>query len=141
MKKIFFASMMLFGTLSANAQFTVFQPVDVPQTSYSPNSGYGVPFTIFESVYGNPYQQQQRARPKMQEVTLRGYYKKGNDWYYMPIRVGVIGEEVRLLSIKTQHSWSNCGSTASEVGAWDSEEIRDNFTYKAYSSLCGTVYF
>ena len=140
MKKILFASLMLFGAMSANAQFTVFQPVDVPQTSYTPSSGYGTPFTIFEPVYSNPYQQQQ-ARPKMQEVTLRGYYKKGNDWYYMPIRVGVIGEEVRLLSIKTQHGWSNCGSTANEVGAWDAEEIRDNFTYKAYSTLCGAVYF
>lgn len=139
MKKILFASLMLFGTMSVNAQFTVFQPVDVPQTSYSPSSGYGTPFSIYEPVYGNPYQQQ--PKPKMQEVTLRGYFKKGNEWYYMPIRVGVIGEDVRLLSIKTQYGWSNCGSTASEVGAWDTEEIRDNFNYKAYSTLCGTVYF
>jgi hypothetical protein len=77
----------------------------------------------------------------MQEVTLKGYYKKGNDWYSMPIRVGVIGEEVRLLSIKTQYGWSNCGNKASEVGAWDSEEIRDNFNYKAYTTIYGTIYF
>ena len=141
MKKILFACMMLFGAMNANAQFVVFQPIDVPQTSYTPSSGYGVPFTIFEPVYDNPYLQQQMARPKMQEVTLRGYYQKGRDWYYMPIRVGVLGDMVKLLSIKTQHGWSNCGSTASEVGAWDTEEIRDNFSYKAYSTLCGTVYF
>ena len=141
MKKIIFASMMSFGAMSANAQFTVYQPVEVPRTSYTPSPGYGTPFTIYEPVYGNPYQQQQQARPKMQEVTLRGYYKKGNDWYHMPIRVGVIGEEVRLLSIKTQHGWSNCGNKAIEVGAWDSEEIRDNFNYKVYSTLYGTVYF
>ena len=143
MKKILFASMMLFGALSANAQFTVYQPVEVPRTSYTPSPGYGTPFTtIYEPVYGNPYQQrQQQARPKMQEVTLRGYYKKGNDWYSTPIRVGVIGEEVRLLSTKTQYGWSNCGSKASEVGAFDSEVIRDNFNYKAYSSLYGTIYF
>ena len=140
MKKILFASLMLFGAMSANAQFTVFQPVDVPQTSYTPSSGYGTPFTIFEPVYSNPYQQQQ-ARPKMQEVTLRGYYKKGNDWYYTPIRVGVVGDEVRLLSTKTQHGWSNCGNKASEVGVFDTEEIRDNFNYKAYTTLFGTVYF
>lgn len=77
----------------------------------------------------------------MQEVTLRGYYKKGDDWYYTPIRVGVIGEEVRLLSTETQYGWSNCGNKASEVGAWDSEEIRDNFNYKVYTTLYGTVYF
>ena len=141
MKKIIFASMMLFGAMSANAQFTVYQPVEVPRASYTPSPGYGTPFTIYEPVYGNPYQQQQQARPKMQEVTLRGYYKKGNDWYYMPLRVGVIGEEVRLLSIKTQYGWSNCGSTASEVGAWDSEEIRDNFNYKVFTTIYGTIYF
>ena len=141
MKKILFASMLLFGTMSANAQFVVYQPAEVPRTSYTPSPGYGTPFTVYEPVYGNPYHQQQQARPKMQEVTLRGYYKKGNDWYHMPIRVGVIGEEIRLLSIKTQHGWSNCGNKVSEVGAWDAEEIRDNFNYKAYSTLCGTVYF
>ena len=141
MKKILFVSMMLFGAMSANAQFTVYQPVEVPHTSHTPSSGYGTPFTIYEPEYGNPNQQQQQARPKMQEVTLRGYYKNGNDWHYMPIRGGVIGEEVRLLSIKTQNGWSNCGSIASEVGAWDAEEIRDNFNYKAFSTLYGTVYF
>ena len=141
MKKILFASMMLIGTMSANAQFVVYQPAEVPRTSYTPSPGYGTPFTVYEPVYGNPYHQQQQARSKMQEVTLRGYYKKGEEWYHMPIRVGVIGEEIRLLSIKTQYGWSNCGNKASEVGAWDSEEIRDNFNYKAYSTLCGTVYF
>ena len=89
----------------------------------------------------NPYRQQQQAKPKMQEVTLRGYYKNGNNWNYTPIRVGIIGDEVRLLSIKTRHGWSNCGNKAGQVGAWDSEEIRDNYTYKAYSSLYGTIYF
>ena len=77
----------------------------------------------------------------MQEVTLRGYYKKGNDWYHMPIRVGVIGDEVRLLSVKTQYGWSNCGNAASYVSTFDSEEVRDNFNFKAYSVQFGTVYF
>ena len=141
MKKILFVSMMLLGTMSANAQFMVYQPVEVPQTSSVPSYGYGTPYTIYEPIYGSPYRQQQQARPKMQEVILRGYYKKGNDWYSLPIRVGVIGEEVRLLSVKTQHSWSNCGNKASAVNGFDSEEVRDNFNYKAFSSLCGTIYF
>ena len=86
--------------------------------------------------------QQQPARPRMQEVTLKGYYKKGDDWYYTPIRVGVIGdEEVRVLSVKTQHGWMNCGNAASSVGAFDSEVIRDNFNYKAYTTIYGTIYF
>lgn len=77
----------------------------------------------------------------MQEVTLRGYYKKGSDWYSTPIRVGVIGEEIRLLSTKTQYGWSNCGNKASEVGAFDPEVIRDNFNYKVFTTIYGTIYF
>ncbi len=99
MKKLLFICSMIVVSLTASAQFTVYQPVEVPRTTYTPSLGYGTPFTIYEPVYGNPYHQQQQARPKMQEVTLRGYYKNGNDWYHMPIWVGVIGEEVRLLSI------------------------------------------
>lgn len=141
MKKSLFVSMMLLGAMSANAQFTVYQPVQVPQTSSVPNMEYGTPYTIYQPVYGSRYRQQQQERPQMQEATLRGYYKKGNDWYSLPIRVGVLGEEVRLLSIKTQHGWSNCGNKASAVSGFDTEEIRDNFNYKAFSSLCGTIYF
>ena len=77
----------------------------------------------------------------MQEVTLRGYYKKGNNWYSTPIRVGVIGKEIRVLSTKTQNGWSNCGNKASEVGPFDSEEIKDNFNYKAFTTIFGTIYF
>jgi len=150
MKKMMFACCMLLGTVTASAQFTVYQSAEVPQRSYTPSMGYGVPFTIYEpievaprrSYYSHQDQyQQQPAQPKMQEMTLKGYYKKGNDWYYTPIRVGIIGEEVRLLSVKQQSSWSNCGSVASEVGAFDPEEIRDNFTFKAYSIQYGTMYF
>ena len=142
MKKLLFICGMAVVSLTASAQFTVYQPVEVPRTSYTPSPGYGTPFTIYEPVYGNTYQQrQQQARPKMQEVTLRGYYKKGNDWYSIPIRVGVIGEEIRLLSTKTQYGWSNCGNKASDVGAFDPEVIRDNFNYKVFTTIYGTIYF
>lgn len=140
---------MLLGTLTASAQFTVYRSAeDQSYSAYTPSMGYGVPFTVYRPAEVEPYyygqqqyQQRQPARPKMHEVTLRGYFKKGNNWYYMPIRVGVIGEEVRLLSVKQQSGWSNCGSVASQVGAFDSEVIRDNFNYMAYSTQCGMVYF
>ena len=132
---------MIVVSLTASAQFTVYQPVEVPRISYTPSSGYGTPFTIYAPVYSNPYQGQQQAKPKRQEVTLKGYFKKGDDWYYVPIRVGIVDDEVILLSTKTKYGWCNCGNKASEVGAWDSEETRDNFNYKAYSTLYGTVYF
>ena len=138
-----FACCMVLATMSASAQFTVYQNVDVPRTTYTPSLGYGDPFTIYEPVYGPSYRryQQQPVRSKMKEVTLRGYYMKGDDWYSTPIRVGIIGDEVRLLSVKMQNRWNNCGAKASEVGGFDAEEIRDNFNYKAFTTLYGTVYF
>ena len=145
MKKLLFICSMIAVSLTASAQFTVYRSVDTPQPSYTPSPGYGVPFTIYEPLPSqSPYPSQriqQPAKPRMQEVTLRGYYKKGNDWYYTPIRVGVIGDEIRVLSAKTQYGWYNCGVKASDVGAWDSEEIRDNFNYKAYTTIYGTIYF
>ena len=151
MKKLLFICSMIVVSMTASAQFTYYRSLETPQSSYTPSPGYGVPFTTYEplprSIYQSPNSDypsqrvQQPAKPRMQEVTLKGYYKKGNDWYYTPIRVGVIGDEVRLLSAKTQYGWSNCGSTASSVGAWDSEEIRDNFNYKVYTTIYGTMYF
>jgi len=143
MKKILFVCSLLIGCVSADAQFVIYNSTpDVPQSSYAPSSRLGGASAIFnyEPSYPVP-RYQMPARPKMQEVTLRGYYKKGNDWYNIPIKVGVAGDEVKLLSIKTQGGWMGCGSAASEVGAFDTEEIRDNFNYKAYSTLYGTVYF
>ena len=148
MKKLLLVSSMLLSVMGVNAQFTVYQNVDVPRSSsYTPSMGYGTPFTIYEPVYVETYRPQQQQRyqqpqkPKMQQVTLRGYYRKGDNWYSTPIRVGVVGEEIILLSIKTQNTWSNCGNKVGEVGAFDPEVIRDNFTFKVYTTLYGTVYF
>ena len=38
MKKFIITSMMLLGTMSASAQFTVYQPVEVSSTTYTPVS-------------------------------------------------------------------------------------------------------
>ena len=157
MKKLLFICSMIVVSLTASAQFAVFRSIHgTPQQSYTPSPGYGSPFMIYQpsqsSYYQNPYReeyqvgqaqsyQQQPVRPKMQQVTLKGYYKKGNNWYCTPIRVGVIEDEVCILSVKTQHGWMNCGNAASSVGAYDTEEIRDNFNYKAYTYNYGTVYF
>ena len=148
MNKLLFVFILLLAAKSVNAQFLVYQSVDVPHSSsYTPSMGYGTPFTIYEPVYVETYrpQQQQRyqqpAKPRMQQVTLRGYYRKGENWYSTPIRVGVSGEEIILLSIKTQNMWSNCGNRVSEVGAYDPEVIRDNFTYKVFTTIYGTIYF
>lgn len=151
MRKLLFTCTMMVASLTASAQFTVYRSVDTPRQSYAPSPGYGVPFTYFSPVPnrsyqkpygGNPSQRiQQPEEPKMQQVTLRGYYKNGKNWYSTPIRVGVIGEEIRLLSAKTEHGWMNCGSKVSEVSGYDEEIIKDNFNYKVYTTLFGTVYF
>ena len=97
---------------------------------------------LYEPVYVDSYQhQQQQRKPQMSQVTLTGYYKKGNRWQSTPIRVGVTDEKVILLSVKSGYNWVNCGNAASMVGAFDAEEIRGNFTYKAFNSLYGTIYF
>ena len=139
MKKILFVCCMVFASMSARAQFTIYQPVEGPRSSYRPSSGYGAPFTIYEPVERGVYGQQ--AQPRMQQVTMTGYYNDNNGWHSTPIRVGVRGEEIIVLSTKTQHGWANCGSIAGEVGAFDPEEVRDNFNYKAFSPMLGTVYF
>ena len=97
---------------------------------------------VYEPVYVDSYQRQQLQRkPQMSQVTLTGYSKKGNRWQSTPIRVGVTDEKVILLSVKSGYNWANCGNAASMVGGFDAEEIRDNFTYKAFNSLYGTIYF
>ena len=153
MKKLLFICSMIAVSLTASAQFTVYRSIySTPQQSRTPSPGYGAPFTIYEPApsvsyqnsyggYPSPRIQQQPAHPRMQEVTLKGYFKKDNDWYYAPIRVGVMGDEIRVLSVKTQHGWMNCGNAAGSVGSWDSEEIRDNFNYKVYTTIYGIIYF
>ena len=84
MKEMMIACCMLFGTVTASAQFTVYQSAEVPQRSYTPSMGYGVPFTIYEPIEVTPRRsyshqdqyQQQPAQPKMQEMTLKGYYRE-----------------------------------------------------------------
>ena len=141
MKRIFILLAALVFTTSAKAQFVTFQSVEQAQSqrSYTPSSGYGNPFVTFEAA---PIPGVRQApKEQMREQTLRGYYKEGNKWYSMPIRVGITSDKVILLSYKKGgYSWSNCGNVASMVGGWDSQEITDNFTYKAYSTI-GTIYF
>ena len=54
----------LFVATTARAQFTVYQPVTLPQQQSRPaSSGYGTPFTIYEPL-PTPERRQQ-AQPKM----------------------------------------------------------------------------
>lgn len=139
MKKLVFVFMMVLISIGASAQFVGFEPSGVvPQNVYTPDYGYGVPYVGFETV-GQIRQRQ--AQPKMEQFTTTGYYKDYNGWHSMPIRVGVSGNDVIVVSIKPDRNWLNCGNRASRVGGFDSEEIRDNFNFKASYYLVGTIYF
>ena len=80
MKEMMIVCCMLFGTVTASAQFTVYQSAEAPHRSYTPSMGYGVPFTIYEPLEVLPSRgyspQQKPAQPKMQEMTMKGYYKR-----------------------------------------------------------------
>lgn len=140
MKKAFTLAAIALFALSAKAQFTVYRPADVGAAeSYTPSYGYGAPYTIYRPA-PQPGQRQ-RQQPRMQEVTLTGYYNDHYGWHSVPIRVGVTDEKVILLSIKSGYRWNNVGNVASMVNGFDKEEIRDNFTYKVYCAGVGNVYF
>ncbi len=140
MKKVLFCAIALFCSVASHAQFLIYQPAGTPQQQYqSPSPGYGVPYTIYQPA-PMPGQRQQAA-PRMQEVTLTGYYKDNRGWHSAPIRVGVTGEKVVVLSVKNGNHWMNCGNAASMVGQFDTEEVKDSFTYKAFCYAFGTIYF
>lgn len=142
MKKIMFLIAAMLCSISASAQFTVFEPVTVPSTPRTmPNiyDPYSVPFTVFEPVYDRP--QPRVQQPKPQFVTLKGYYKKGEEWKVTPIRVMVQGDEIKLASVKSGHNWVTCNARVCEVSGFDPEIVRDNFNYKASYYMFGTIYF
>ena len=81
MKKILFVFSMIMSVVNASAQFVTYEPVYVPQQSYTPSAGYGTPFNVYEPVYVDSYQcQQQQRKPQMSQVKLKGNYKKGKRW-------------------------------------------------------------
>ena len=80
MKKLLFICSMIAVSLTASAQFTIYQPIERSQPSHTPSPGYGAPFTVYEPAPSVTYQSpnstyqapsiQQPAKPRMHEVTL-----------------------------------------------------------------------
>lgn len=124
-------------SLSAFAQFTVYEPVIVPSTPSTSRSTYS-PFTIYEPVYPN---MPRRQAPKEKVLTMKGYYQKSNEWYVAPIKVVVSEDNVKLASIKVQNRWDTCNAAVYEVSAFDTETVRDNFNFKAFTTIVGYIYF
>lgn len=139
MKKSLFIFVTLLMSLTASAQFTVYQNVDVPSRSSTQSNNFN-PFSVFES---NPYNNQYRStpRPQSKQYTLTGYYKKTDGWYHTQIKISITGDEIKLIGVKYGNNWAGCDSKVSEVGAFDTQEVKDNFNYKGYFTYLGTIYF
>ena len=139
MKKFIIIATALLMSISASAQFTVFESIDVPSRSNSRQSTYNP----YRSYGTNPYDNQYRSTPKPQakQYTLTGYYKKTDGWYKTQIKISVLEDEVKLVAVKYGDNWAGCSSKVSEVGAFDSKEVQDNFNYKGYFTYLGTIYF
>ena len=58
MKKILFVFSMIMSVVNASAQFVTYEPVYVPQQSYTPSAGYGTRFNVYDRVYVERYQLQ-----------------------------------------------------------------------------------
>ncbi len=126
-------------SLTASAQFRVFESVTAPSTSMSTSQGSYSPFVVFEPSVRTP--QPRVQAPKPQYVTLRGYYKKNEEWYTVPIRVMVQGDVIKLASVKPGTYWVTCNTNVAEVSRFDPEVVRDNFNFKAYFYTLGSIYF
>lgn len=143
MKKLFVIVVAMMASLTASAQFTVYKNVPDPTRSsnYNPYRGYETnPYRGYET---NPYGNQYRStpKPKAKQYTLTGYYKKSDGWYQTKIKISVSEDEVKLIGVKYGNNWAGCSSKVSEVGAFDSKEVQDNFNYKGYFTYLGTIYF
>lgn len=137
MKKILFLVMAMMLSLTASAQFVIYKSVPDPpsrssQSTYNPYNGYET------NPYGNYYRSPQ---PRAKQYNLTGYYHKADGWYKTPIKVSVQGDEIILASVKVGNNWAPCNSNVSEVGAFDPQEIQENFNYKGYLSFLGPIYF
>ena len=137
MKKTILMAVAIICSLSAHAQFTVYEPLIVPSTPSTSRNIYS-PFTIYEPVFPN---MPRRQAPKEKVITLKGYYQKTSKWYVAPIRVVVTEDDVKLASIKVQNRWDICNAAVYEVSAFDTETIQDNFNFKAFTTIVGYIYF
>jgi hypothetical protein len=138
MKKFIFAFIVCLSSITAKAQyydapFSVYEPV-YPSTNGSSN-------WVTEYEMFRPNINTTPRRERMQEQTVQGYYKKGYNWYTVPLRIGFTSDRIIVLKVKNRYDWSSVNKVPSMVGNYDSNEIRDNFTFKCNIMGYGYVYF
>ena len=115
----------LLVSVTASAQFTIYRSATVPERTTSQDYS---PFTIYQPSLPVPQDYQSTPQPKPTQYTLNGYYKKSDKWYKTPIKVSILGDDIKLVGVKVGNNWSGCSSKVSEVGRFDTQEVQDNFT-------------
>ena len=143
MKKFMFIATALLMSLSASAQFTVFEPVIVDRNgnwvNRESNSSrdYNNSYDFNMPQPSQPSQQQQQS----QVFSTRGYYINNNQWVSVLLKVKVIEDNVYVVGIKRSTTgWSN-----ESIRAYSTElmqkEIKDNFDYYIGDYVYGKIYF
>lgn len=137
MKKSLFIIFAMFFSITASAQFVIFESVEGygnrSQQQYN-NSGY--------NSYNNQNQYYQAPpKPQSQIISTRGYYIKDNQWNSVLLKVKVVGNDVYVVGIKRQTT----GWTESNLKAHSTllrqQEIKDNFDYFVGDYVYGDIFF
>lgn len=140
MKKILMLMAAMLCSISSFAQFTVYEPVYAPSRSTTSSRNIYDPFTVYEPILDTKQPPVQK-QPKVQTLTLKGYYQKSGKWLVTPIKVAISDDSVILTSVKSGQSWVTCNAAISEVNWLDPKIAQDNFTFKASYYMFGTIYF
>lgn len=126
----------LFSTISASAQLVTYEPVIVDRNGNRINAD--------GSPYSKDYYQQNTPQTAPEEViTTRGYYysSRYQEWSSLLIKVELGARRVKLVGIKERNGWRRYQSHAREISLYDSDFVKQNFTYRADTIEYGTIYF
>lgn len=126
-------------TASAQAPFTTYKPAQ--SNNYSDSYQSTTPFTYYRSLPDPNSNYRPAPQPKSKTYNLTGYYKDYEGWHKTPIKVTVIGDKIVLSAYKYGNYWLDNSGTASEIDYYDSDEVKENFNYKARTIQLGVVYF
>lgn len=141
MKKFILTTLVMLTSITAFAQFTVYEPVIVERNrnSGNTNSGYYNNRSYGNNNYYN-YSTPQRAQPS-QTTTVRGYYIKNNQWNSVLMRVKIDGDDVYVNGIRRSMGWDNTKYPIYSVQPTMPQQIKENFEYYINAYDYGRIYF
>ena len=143
MKKLLSCLVVILVSISASAQvqfyqYKPYQPSN-NNNSYDYSDSYQSTSPFY---YYRPYSNnRQTVQPKAKTFNLTGYYKDSKGWHSAPIKVTVTEDKIVLSAFKYGNYWMNNAGTVSGLDYYDSDEVKENFNYKARTTHLGVVYF